>query len=87
LLSLRDATVGVITALPKEPHHGKDPTKIDQLALIEEAEIKQFSRFLTLLKQTRESDASLRDQTVVISASNLGNASAHTGDIGRTISR
>ena len=54
--------------------------KIDQLALIEEAETKQFSRFLTLLKQTRESDASLFDQTVVISASNLGNASAHTGE-------
>ncbi len=61
-------------------HHGKDPTKIDQLALIEEAEITQFGRFLKLLKQTRESDASLFDQTVVISASNLGNASAHTGD-------
>ena len=61
-------------------HHGKDPTKIDQLALIEEAEITQFGRFLTLLKQTRESDASLFDRTVVISASNLGNASAHTGD-------
>ena len=61
-------------------HHGKDPTKIDQLALIKEAEVRQFGRFLTLLKQTREAGASLLDRTVVISASNLGNASAHTGD-------
>jgi hypothetical protein len=61
-------------------HHGKDPTKIEQLAIIEEAELKQLNRFLTLLKQTREADSTLFDQSVVISASNLGNASAHTGD-------
>ena len=61
-------------------HHGKDPSKIDQLALIEEAEIRQFSRFLGLLKETREAGSNLFDRSVVISASNLGNASAHTGD-------
>ena len=61
-------------------HHGKDPAKIEQLALVEEAELKQLNRFLSLLKQTREFDSTLLDQTAVISASNLGNASAHTGD-------
>ena len=61
-------------------HHGKDPSKIDQLALIEEAEIRQFSRFLGLLKETREAGSNLFERSVVISASNLGNASAHTGD-------
>ena len=61
-------------------HHGKDPTKIEQLALIEEAEMRQLNRFLTLLKQTKEADTNLLDTTVVISASNLGNASAHSGD-------
>lgn len=61
-------------------HHGKDPTKIEQLALIEEAETKQLNRFLTLLKQTEEAGGNLLDQTIVISASNLGNASAHSGD-------
>ncbi len=61
-------------------HHGKDPAKIEQLAIVEEAELTQLNRFLSLLKQTREADSTLLDQTVVISASNLGNASAHTGD-------
>lgn len=61
-------------------HHGKDPSKIEQLTIIEEAELKQFNRFLSSLKQTREGNSTLLDQTVVISASNLGNASAHSGD-------
>lgn len=61
-------------------HHGKDPSKIDQLAIVEEAELRQFNRFLTLLKQTNEGAATLLDDTIVLSASNLGNASAHTGD-------
>ena len=61
-------------------HHGKDPTKIDQLALIEEAEMRQFARFLALLKATSEAGSNLLERSVVISASNLGNASAHTGD-------
>lgn len=61
-------------------HHGKDPTKIEQLALIEEAELRQLNRFLSLMKSSREADQSLLDSTVVLSASNLGNASAHTGE-------
>ncbi|MEY5025599.1 MAG: hypothetical protein RLZZ244_1127 [Verrucomicrobiota bacterium] len=61
-------------------HHGKDPEKIEQLALIEEAEIRQLNRFLSLMKASREAGGSLLDATVVLSASNLGNASAHTGD-------
>jgi Protein of unknown function (DUF1552) len=61
-------------------HHGKDPSKIEQLTIIEEAEIRQLSRFLSGLKQSREGSSTLFDKTIVISASNLGNASAHTGD-------
>jgi hypothetical protein len=61
-------------------HHGKDPGKIEQLALIEEAEIRQLGRFLSLMKGAGEAGQSLFDSTVVLSASNLGNASAHTGD-------
>ena len=61
-------------------HHGKDPEKIEQLALIEEAELRQLGRFLSLMKESQEAGQSLLDATVVLSASNLGNASAHTGD-------
>jgi hypothetical protein len=61
-------------------HHGKDPEKIEQLALIEEAEIRQLNRFLSQMKSSVEGGKTLLDSTVVLSASNLGNASAHTGD-------
>lgn len=61
-------------------HHGKDPAKIEQLALIEEAEIRHLGRFLSLMRASSEAGCALLDSTVVLSASNLGNASAHTGD-------
>lgn len=59
-------------------HHGKDETKIEQLALIEETELKLFSKFLGTMQQVREGDATLFDHTTILNATNLGNASAHT---------
>ena len=59
-------------------HHGKDEKKIDQLAMIEEAELRQFNRFLTTMKKAKEGTSSLFDQTTILNASNLSNASAHT---------
>ena len=59
-------------------HHGKDESKIEQLALVEETELKLFSRFLGTMQQVREGDATLFDHTTILNASNLGNASAHT---------
>lgn len=59
-------------------HHGKDATKIEQLALIEETELQQFSRFLTTMQQAGEGDSSLFDRTSILNVSNLSNASAHT---------
>ena len=61
-------------------HHGRDESKIQQLALIEEAEMRLFAGFLTKLKNTNEAGQTLLDKTVVFHASNLGNASAHTND-------
>jgi hypothetical protein len=61
-------------------HHGKDPNKIEQLALVEEAELRCLDKFIASLKQTLEGDGTLLDHTMVLSASNLGNASAHTGE-------
>ncbi len=58
-------------------HHGKDPEKLRQLALVEEAELKAFGDFLVKLKTTREGGASLLDETMVLFGSNLGNASSH----------
>ena len=58
-------------------HHGKDPKKIDELRLIEEAEFGVFNEFLTKLRAVDEASETLLDRTAVLFASNLGNASAH----------
>jgi hypothetical protein len=58
-------------------HHGKDPAKIDELAIIEKAELKELKSFLANLKNSREDGQPLLDRTMVLYGSNLGNASSH----------
>ncbi|MEL0096897.1 MAG: DUF1552 domain-containing protein [Planctomycetaceae bacterium] len=58
-------------------HHGKDEAKIDELRVIEEAEFKALSEFLSGLKKVEEGGRSLLDHTAVLYGSNLGNASSH----------
>jgi hypothetical protein len=58
-------------------HHGKDPAKIDELKVIEEAEFAAFNDFLTRLGSIEENGRPLLDQTAVLFGSNLGNASSH----------
>ncbi len=58
-------------------HHGKDPKKIDELKIIEEAEFVAFNEFLTKLRSIEENGRTLLDRTSVLFGSNLGNASAH----------
>jgi hypothetical protein len=59
-------------------HHGKDETKIEQLAMIEEAEMKQLSRFFSTMQEAQEAGGTLFDHTAILNVSNLSNASAHT---------
>ena len=59
-------------------HHGKDPTKIAQLRILELEKIKLLRDFLTQLKQTREEGDSLLDRTMVFFSSNLADASKHS---------
>jgi len=59
-------------------HHGKDPSNIGELKLIESAIFEQLASFLSRLKQTQEQDSTLLDQTTVLVTSNLGNASNHS---------
>ncbi|MDB5341254.1 MAG: hypothetical protein JWN70_6873 [Planctomycetaceae bacterium] len=61
-------------------HHGQDETKLQQLAAIEEAEMKLFAGFLAKMKATDDGGRPLLDQTLVLHASHLGNASSHSGD-------
>ncbi|MDG2220224.1 MAG: DUF1552 domain-containing protein [Rubripirellula sp.] len=58
-------------------HHGKDPEKIRQLAIVESAVIQEFGRFLQKLHDSRQANGSLLDSTMVLFGSNLGNASNH----------
>ena len=59
-------------------HHGRDPEKIEELRIIEEAEFREINRFLTLLSGVREGNSTLLDRTSVVFGSNLGNASSHS---------
>lgn len=59
-------------------HHGQDPTKIDQLKLVELGVLKLMQEFLGKLKQTGEQGQSLLDHTMVFFSSNLGNAANHS---------
>ncbi|MCA9263142.1 MAG: DUF1552 domain-containing protein [Planctomycetales bacterium] len=58
-------------------HHGKDPEKIEQLAIIELEEMRLFAELLQKLEDVKESEHTLLDQTAILLGSNLGNASSH----------
>ena len=73
----RPEIMGVSLGHHDASHHGQDPAKLDQLAMIEEAEMKVFSEFLESLRGIEERDGTLLDRTAVLYASNLGNSSSH----------
>ncbi len=58
-------------------HHGQEPSKLEQLALIEEAELKVLGEFLEKMKASTEGEETLLDRTAIFYASNLGNSSSH----------
>jgi hypothetical protein len=58
-------------------HHGKDPAKIQELGVIERAQIACYGEFLGKLKASKEEGSTLLDLTMALIGSNLGNASSH----------
>ncbi|WP_145348646.1 DUF1552 domain-containing protein [Rosistilla ulvae] len=58
-------------------HHGRNPEKIEMLAIIEREEMRLFGELLSKLEAVREGEHSLLDQTAILMGSNLGNASSH----------
>jgi hypothetical protein len=58
-------------------HHGQDPTKLQQLRLVETEMMKVFGELLGKLRGTSEDGETLLDRTMVFLGSNLGNASNH----------
>jgi hypothetical protein len=59
-------------------HHGKEPTKLEQLKIVEIETMKTFRDFLAKLKETKEEGATLLDRTTVFLGSNLGDGSSHS---------
>jgi hypothetical protein len=52
-------------------HHGQDPEKLKQLAIIESSHLKLFGDFLTKLKAADEGGVSLLSQTMVLLGSHM----------------
>lgn len=59
-------------------HHGRDETKLEQLAIVEQAVVAQWGSFLRNLNSFEDSNGNLLDQTTSFLTSNLGNASNHS---------
>ena len=59
-------------------HHGKDPSKLEQLKIVELETMKTVRDLLAKLKQSREDGDSLLDRTTVFLGSNLGDGSSHS---------
>ena len=73
----RPEITGVTIGHHDASHHGQDPAKLEQLALIEEAEIQVLGEFLEKMKASKEGDHNLLDRTAIFHTSNLGNSSSH----------
>ena len=59
-------------------HHGKLPGRIDELYVVETYFMKQFSKFMELLKEMPvEGGGSVFDKTAIVIGSGMGNASNH----------
>jgi len=58
-------------------HHGRDPAKLEQLRIVERAEMATVKDFLLSLRDTKDGGGTLLDHTQVLLGSNLGDASGH----------
>ena len=52
-------------------HHGRDPEKLRQLAIIESAHVKAFGDFIRRLKEGKEGDSNLLDRSMVLMGSHM----------------
>lgn len=59
-------------------HHGKDPSKLAQLKIVEVETMKTVRDLLMRLQQSKEDSSTLLDRTTVFLGSNLGDGSSHS---------
>lgn len=62
---------GVTMAYHNLSHHGKDPEKLKQLGIVENAHVSLYGDFLRRLKETKEGDSNLLAQTDVLMGSHM----------------
>ena len=77
-LELTPKIEGVTERTHALTHHGNQPEKLDQLARIEEAGLKNLARFLGGLAGVQEGGSSLLDQTMVLFGSNMSSGNSHS---------
>ncbi len=76
-MDLRPPIEGVTQDHHGLTHHDRSPAKIEQLKIVERAEMTAFRDFLLSLRDTKEGAGNLLDQTQVLLGSNLGDAAYH----------
>ena len=58
-------------------HHGGNKEKLEQIAMIDRFHVEQFAYFLKRLKETREGDRTLLDNSMVLFGCGIGDGNRH----------
>ena len=61
-------------------HHGKDPKKHEKIRKINRFHIEEFARMLQKLKETREGDKSILDNSMIVYGSGISDGDRHNHD-------
>jgi hypothetical protein len=70
-------SIGVPDAHHGLSHHFNDPAKIERLQKIDQHHVEMFSHFLAKLKQTKDGDGTLLDNSMVLYGSSLSDSNKH----------
>ena len=69
--------IGVPEAHHQISHHKDDPEKLRKIGLIDRFYVEEFGRFLTRMKEIREGESTLLDNSMLLYGSGLGDANRH----------
>jgi hypothetical protein len=61
-------------------HHGNDAAKQDRLAVIQTYHTKMFAHFIDRLANTKDGDATLLENSMVLFGSNMSDSNRHNND-------
>ena len=61
-------------------HHGKDEQKLAQLEAIDRNHMRLIGQMISSFKESKEGEANLLDNSLILYGSNLGDANKHTTD-------